>query len=161
MASNLTLMIKEGGELTHANLASLWHSQSPDCILNGCNISVSANVCYMSAGYLLIAGRIIRVGESSWTIPTTGAGASLVLTIDSETLDASMRNVSNPSLTQDDINLGGQTYQAKIATFAVQNGSASLTGTIGRLAQSGVIYGTAEHPASTDYPNGTIYVQYQ
>ena len=112
-----------------------------DGILSGCELSYSVFTFSVAPGYLIVAGRLMRVPSTIYTaVDQASSGyARILLTIDlTETattdefeqvrLDVEYSATENgfPSLVQGNVNAGDTMYQAVVAV--VNLGSAGITG---------------------------------
>lgn len=106
-----------------------------NCSLDGCAITNAGNIITITAGHLLIGGRVIEVeGDTSYTVSptvTTGVGR-LILNIDladvpvftlSEEYQSSESGLI--TLTKESINISGTVYQAEICRFTVASSTIS------------------------------------
>ena len=109
-----------------------------DGILKGCAIDFTGNQLTVGAGYLIIAGRLVRL-TSAHTTETTASGtvARVVVEIDlnataTETdfsqvsflVQYAANESSLPALVKDDINGGtGTKYQAELCVLALNQGN--------------------------------------
>lgn len=161
--ANCTLITTENSTVTHLLDGALRAAFLPDCALNGCTISANGSTVTMSAGTFIMCGRMVENnGDSTWSLPTNGAGAALIAVINDEELSFRTVNSAEPQLTKEDINMSGTVYETVIASCTVQNGQLTLVKSLPKLAKNGgILFGTADSPASTNYPDGTIYVKYE
>lgn len=164
MADNLELITKAGGIVTHLLDGAVRAAIFPDAVLDGLTFTRSGLTVNLSAGVMIIGGRVVENGSaSSWDVPSGNAVSNIIITITSSgEISTRIASGASPVLTQEDINMDGSTYEQILAAVNVSGGA--ITGfrkQLPRIARNGgILYGTAATPGSTQYPDGTLYVQY-
>lgn len=154
MANNLIMVTKSGGTVTPKNDGSVAAAILPDCRLNGCAMSISGTTLTIQPGEMCICGRVIQNASAS-TISVLATGY-LIATVTSNGISFST-SASAPTLTKQDINISGTTYQAIIC----QTASGSIVSELPYYQRNGgIAFGTAETPSGS-YAEGTLYVQYE
>lgn len=72
--------------LTAKGLGAFGNSALSDGILTGCKASVGSNAVTIGEGYIIICGRVIRIPQTTFTIPSSSGGATvyhaIVATVD-------------------------------------------------------------------------------
>lgn len=128
--------------------AAIFRALTSDGIYDGCAITASGSTLQLAAGRLIVCGRCCRV-PTAQSIAVTGASsgyARLVLTLDmsgthTETvfqqvrldLDYSATLGGFDSLTQQDVNNGGTTYQIALAVVSLgASGITAIVSTCGK-----------------------------
>lgn len=86
--------------LTAKGLGAFGNSALSDGILTGCKVSVGSNVVTIDEGYIIICGRVIRIPQTTFTIPSSSGGATvyhaIVATVDTTAIsdESSFEQVS-------------------------------------------------------------------
>lgn len=162
----ITMNTYSGGSITHKLDGSLRAAEHPSGILSGCGITVQSSKIKVSAGRLLVHGRLITIdSETEVSMPVNQAYAVAKLKINENTGAVTLYGVASqtatPSLTQDEINDAGSTYEVALAVISVSSGALSrVVEYLGNAVPNGIVYGTAANPPSKNYPEGTLYIQY-
>lgn len=158
-----TYITTDGGVLTAKDFGAFVNLFVPDSVAVGCEFNYSEGNITMSSGQLVVCGRIVKnVGSISWSVPSSATKCYIVATITGQ--DFTTEVVTSVSdLVKEDINDDGSEYQVVLAEADISDGVVTgLTKTLPKYSKfGGVFYGTTEEPASTNYPDGTLYIQYE
>lgn len=119
------------------NDGALYSGILEDGIINGCVLNFTGNTLTIGAGYVIIAGRLLRLASSE-TVTTQASGAvarvTFELDMNREATEESFTqarifvqyaaNVSQlPDLVQDDINGSGTIYQMELCILELNQGN--------------------------------------
>lgn len=119
------------------NDGALYSGILEDGIINGCVLNYTGNTLTIGAGYVIIAGRLLRL-TSNETVTTQASGAVARITLELDMTGEATEdnftqarifaqyaaNVSSlPDLVQDDINASGIIYQMEICILELNQGN--------------------------------------
>ena len=143
---------------TAKNHGALFAGILSDGIVSGCAVTVSGKSCYIGAGYLIAAGRLVQLtARETVAIAATSGSVTIVLNIDltkTATKDEfgqayfSVVSGASPELTQDDVNDNGTLYQMPVATLTCTASSLTVADTCG--IAHGRMMGTVYDSVPTD-----------
>lgn len=131
-----------------AEHAMLFRRFIGDGILTGCGISYRFNVCTISEGAFVVAGRLTRIlGEESITCTNTSGYARIKGVIDLNQaatinefgqfkfeVDYANTSTGFPALVQEDVNSNGTKYEVEWAVLSL--GSSGITGIVRSISTS-------------------------
>lgn len=135
---------------------ALFAAYMADGVITGCEVGYNSGNFSITSGYLIAAGRLIRVEVGDQAISVSGTGvARLKLTINTinasnETVEAIVQTASTeetlPALTKDDINTSsGGIYEIELGLANISNGN--LVRSIGKSVRP--IFITKNEPSNT------------
>ena len=147
----LTLITKNGGELTSDVFAALMERHLTDGVLFGCDCSAVSGAIRVSSGVIVACGHIITVESEDIAVTT---GAELIVRIDTTDDTASFVARDTIDLTQENLFDDGFIYEVQLATYTILGSSvSSVTKTLGKSSpRNNITTGSTEptNPSAGD-----------